>query len=208
MIFLAAAAEISRKPPDAGSAGATAAVSAVGAAVGDAVSAGLVQADRVNSAQISAAPKNHLFRLSVLGLNRFILIPLLPLLRRQRRVAVFLQVIDTAFSAFRHRFFAALWAAETHGSAPGRGVGRAALAPRRARCYALYIRTAKGAANMWDDDKRFERIYKQGGLSVSEIWVDTKTGVNYLFHASGYAGGLSPLLDADGKPVVSPEYVR
>jgi hypothetical protein len=61
---------------------------------------------------------------------------------------------------------------------------------------------------MWDDDKRFERIYKQGGLSVSEIWVDTKTGVNYLFHASGYAGGLSPLLDADGKPVVSPEYVR
>ncbi len=61
---------------------------------------------------------------------------------------------------------------------------------------------------MWDDDKRFERVYKQGGLSVTEIWVDKKTGVNYLFHASGYAGGLSPLLDADGNPVVSPEYVR
>lgn len=40
-------------------------------------------------------------------------------------------------------------------------------------------------------------------INVSEIWVDTKTGVNYLFHVSGYAGGMTPLLDRDGKPVVS-----
>ena len=30
-----------------------------------------------------------------------------------------------------------------------------------------------------------------------------KFGVNYLFHASGYAGGMTPLLDREGKPVVS-----
>ena len=39
---------------------------------------------------------------------------------------------------------------------------------------------------------------------MSEIWVDTMTGVNYFFHASGYAGGLSVLLDREGKPVISP----
>ena len=37
-----------------------------------------------------------------------------------------------------------------------------------------------------------------------EIWVDRETGVNYLFHFSGYAGGLTPLLDRDGKPLVTP----
>ena len=37
-----------------------------------------------------------------------------------------------------------------------------------------------------------------------EILVDKETGVNYLFRASGYAGGLTPLLDGEGKPVVSP----
>ena len=36
-----------------------------------------------------------------------------------------------------------------------------------------------------------------------EIWVDKETGVNYLYHFSGYAGGLTPLLDRDGKPVIT-----
>ncbi|MBE6563194.1 MAG: ABC transporter substrate-binding protein [Ruminococcaceae bacterium] len=53
-------------------------------------------------------------------------------------------------------------------------------------------------------EKRFEKIYSQGGLSVIEIWVDKETGVNYIFHQSGYAGGMTPLLDKDGKPVISP----
>ncbi|MBQ4284398.1 MAG: xylan 1,4-beta-xylosidase [Lachnospira sp.] len=51
---------------------------------------------------------------------------------------------------------------------------------------------------------RFEKVYSQGKLSVIEIWVDKVTGVNYVFHESGYAGGLCPLLDKDGKPVVTP----
>lgn len=52
-------------------------------------------------------------------------------------------------------------------------------------------------------EDRFVKIYSQGSINVSEIWVDKQTGVNYLYHVSGYAGGLTPLLDRDGKPVIS-----
>ena len=51
---------------------------------------------------------------------------------------------------------------------------------------------------------RFEKVYSQGTMNVMEIWVDRETGVNYVFHASGYAGGMTPLLDRDGKLVISP----
>lgn len=51
---------------------------------------------------------------------------------------------------------------------------------------------------------RFEKVYSQGSLTSIEIWVDKLTGVNYLYHQSGYSGGLTPLLDKDGKPVVTP----
>ena len=51
---------------------------------------------------------------------------------------------------------------------------------------------------------RFEKVYSQGTVNVMEIWVDKETGVNYVFHASGYSGGMTPLLDRDGKPVISP----
>ena len=35
-------------------------------------------------------------------------------------------------------------------------------------------------------NERFEVIYSQGKLTVTEIWVDKVTGVNYLYHVSGY----------------------
>ena len=53
-------------------------------------------------------------------------------------------------------------------------------------------------------ENRFEKVYSQGTLTVTEIWVDKETGVNYIFHQSGNAGGLTPLLDREGKPVISP----
>ena len=55
------------------------------------------------------------------------------------------------------------------------------------------------------DEKRFVKTYSQGnGLNGRmEIWVDLKTGVNYIFTQSGYAGGMTPLLDRDGKPVIT-----
>lgn len=52
---------------------------------------------------------------------------------------------------------------------------------------------------------RFVKIYSKGTLTTSEIWLDTETGVNYFYHTSGYGGGLTPLLDKDGKPVVYTE---
>lgn len=53
-------------------------------------------------------------------------------------------------------------------------------------------------------ENRFEKVYSQGAMNIMEIWVDKETGVNYVFHASGNAGGLTPLLDREGKPVISP----
>ena len=52
-------------------------------------------------------------------------------------------------------------------------------------------------------EKRFEKIYSQSAGSI-EIWIDKETGVNYLYHSSGYSGGLTVLLDKDGKPIVTP----
>lgn len=53
-------------------------------------------------------------------------------------------------------------------------------------------------------EDRFVKVYSQGMININEIWVDKVTGVNYLFHASGSAGGLTPLLKSDGTPVVTP----
>lgn len=54
-------------------------------------------------------------------------------------------------------------------------------------------------------DKRFVKTYTQGGFAdnLMQIWVDKETGVNYLYSASGYSGGLSPLLNRDGTPVIT-----
>ena len=52
-------------------------------------------------------------------------------------------------------------------------------------------------------NKRFEVKNTQGVLSTGKIIVDTETGVNYLFWQEGYAGGLTPLLNKDGKVVVT-----
>ncbi len=51
-------------------------------------------------------------------------------------------------------------------------------------------------------NERFVKVYSEN-MGSEMIYVDKKTGVNYLFIQSGYAGGLTPLLDRDGKPIVS-----
>lgn len=53
-------------------------------------------------------------------------------------------------------------------------------------------------------ETRFEVILKEGsGLAspTRTVLMDTATGVQYLFVQDGYAGGLTPLLDKDGKPL-------
>lgn len=56
---------------------------------------------------------------------------------------------------------------------------------------------------MSKEEKRFVKTYSDGAFGSNEIWVDRKTGVNYLFHAAGYAGGLTVLVDREGKPIIT-----
>ena len=53
-------------------------------------------------------------------------------------------------------------------------------------------------------ETRFEVIQEEGnGLTTPSraVLLDKSTGVQYLFVQSGYAGGLCPLLDKEGKPL-------
>jgi len=49
---------------------------------------------------------------------------------------------------------------------------------------------------------RFEKTYSRGRLNGANVITDTKTGVQYLFVYAGYAGGLTLLVDKDGKPMI------
>ena len=40
-------------------------------------------------------------------------------------------------------------------------------------------------------------------LTEASIIIDKETGVNYLYVCRGYGGGLTPLLNADGKPIIT-----
>ena len=54
-------------------------------------------------------------------------------------------------------------------------------------------------------DSRFQ-IVEKDSLSImttAKVIIDTETGVNYLFVQSGYGGGLTPLLDAKGNPIIT-----
>ena len=41
------------------------------------------------------------------------------------------------------------------------------------------------------------------GFEENSVWVDRETGVNYLWHSTGHAGGMTPLLDREGKPIIT-----
>ena len=54
-------------------------------------------------------------------------------------------------------------------------------------------------------EDRFEIIHREGSnmSNNSKIIKDTQTGVLYFYHSyGGYAGGLTPLIDKDGKPLI------
>lgn len=53
-------------------------------------------------------------------------------------------------------------------------------------------------------EKRFVRTSVEStSFEENSVWVDRETGVNYLFRSSGYAGGMTPLLDREGKPIIT-----
>lgn len=52
---------------------------------------------------------------------------------------------------------------------------------------------------------RFQIVQQEGnGLTSPQrvVLMDTTTGVQYLFVQSGYAGGLCPLVNRDGGPLM------
>ncbi len=63
------------------------------------------------------------------------------------------------------------------------------------------------------ENERFVKVLDESGIiTCSEVWVDTQTGVQYLYHTSGNSGGLTVLVDAEGRPLLyrrtpdAPEY--
>ena len=53
-----------------------------------------------------------------------------------------------------------------------------------------------------NEKKRFVISKRNGALRATAVITDTKTGVQYLFARSGYAGGLTLLVDKEGKPLI------
>ena len=59
-------------------------------------------------------------------------------------------------------------------------------------------------------ESRFEVVLKEGSQISDEgyrqILVDKETGVNYLMWKSGYGAGITPLLDPEGKVIITKLY--
>lgn len=53
-------------------------------------------------------------------------------------------------------------------------------------------------------EQRFVETEAQSGLRGVSVLVDRQTGVQYLFVKAGNAGGLTPLLGPDGRPLLAP----
>lgn len=65
---------------------------------------------------------------------------------------------------------------------------------------------AKGENKMAKNNQdRFVKVLTEGSSfsTVRTLFVDRETGVNYLVIKDGYGTGVTPLIDADGKPVVT-----
>ena len=57
---------------------------------------------------------------------------------------------------------------------------------------------------------RFDIQEKESVSLMTEtmVIIDKETGVNYLFVQRAYGGGLTPLLDADGKPIITKDFYK
>ena len=55
------------------------------------------------------------------------------------------------------------------------------------------------------EDRFIKTVVDSGGFTDNymAIYVDKKTGVNYLFSSCGNAGGMCVLVDRDGRPIVT-----
>ena len=63
------------------------------------------------------------------------------------------------------------------------------------------------SAEIQQKEERFEVIFRDGSSlkdeGIRQILVDKETGVNYLCWKSGYGAGITPLLDSEGKVIIT-----
>lgn len=62
------------------------------------------------------------------------------------------------------------------------------------------MQTAEAKIEQQKAEQRF--VWAEGNTGNSDIIIDRETGVCYLWHSGGYKGGLTVLVDADGKPII------
>ncbi|MGF3056441.1 DUF6440 family protein [Microbacterium sp. YY-01] len=56
--------------------------------------------------------------------------------------------------------------------------------------------------------KRFEVIHRDSVFSGPRVLRDNMTGVLYVSVSEGFGGGITVLVDRDGKPIVDEHYVQ
>ena len=56
-----------------------------------------------------------------------------------------------------------------------------------------------GEKNIDVETGRIKKVY---GSQYEQIFVDTETSVMYLYEGLGYGGGLTVMVDADGRPLL------
>lgn len=59
-----------------------------------------------------------------------------------------------------------------------------------------------------DVENRFEFAEKNGLMQGTHVIVDKETGVQYLLAHWTNIGGLTVLVDKDGKPLLDPRYAK
>lgn len=53
-----------------------------------------------------------------------------------------------------------------------------------------------------EDAQTGDRFVVVVSQSSNTVYADTETGVMYYFHKSGYSGGMTVMVDADGNPLI------
>ena len=72
---------------------------------------------------------------------------------------------------------------------------------RKRRAVAETEQSADSQAQLEFENTVNESNEPQESMGENQIFVDSLTGVNYFYHNSGYSGGLTVLVDKDGKNI-------
>lgn len=63
----------------------------------------------------------------------------------------------------------------------------------------IFVRCSGQKTDNMETTDRFIKVYSD---FTNAIYVDKETNVLYFWHSGGYAGGLSVMLDENGKPLL------